>query len=70
MIKKYHYIFFWRGGGQIIGNSLSCKIIYHKNNFSEKWFQNGFKIAIDLFGETVWKDFAFKGIVYICKSTC
>ena len=21
-----------------------------------KWFQNGFKIVIDLFGETVWKE--------------
>ena len=43
-------------GGQIIANSLSSKIIYHKKNFSAKWFQNGFKIVIDLFEETVWKE--------------
>ena len=53
MIKDF--IFFW-GGGQIIANSLSNKIIYHKTSLSVNWLQNGFQIVINLFGESVWKE--------------
>ena len=41
---------------QIIADFLSSKIIYHLESLSLKWFQNGFLIVIDLFGETVWKE--------------
>ena len=43
--------FFWGEGG-IIVNNLSSKSIYHKKCLSVKWFQNEFKIVINLFGET------------------
>ena len=44
------------GGGKMMPNIFSSKNIYHKKTFSAKWFQNGFKIVIDLFGEMVWKE--------------
>ena len=53
---KDHRIFFGGGeGGQIIANLLS-KIMYHKQSLSVKRFQNGFRIVINLLGETVWKE--------------
>ena len=55
--EMYFFLsFLWGGGIQIIAKSLSRKIIYHKMSLSEKWFQNGFKIVIDLIGDTVWKE--------------
>ena len=57
MIKKWFFCYFFHmGGGGVIANSLSSKIMYHKRSLSVKWFQNGFKIVVDLFGEPVWKE--------------
>ena len=54
---------FFGGGGQIIANSLLSKIIYHKK--SVKWFQNGFKIVMNLFGETGWQEYLRLKVVFI-----
>ena len=51
----------------LIANSLSSKIMYHKRSLSVKWFQNGFKIVVDLFGEPVWKECLHLKIVCIFK---
>ena len=56
IIKNFFFFFFFfnrGGGGGVIANSLSSKIMYHKRSLSIKWFQNGFKIVVDLFGEPV-----------------